>query len=151
TRAFSESPIYARTTGYLKKWYVDIGTHVNAGQVLAEIDAPELDHQLQQAKADLETALANLGLAQSTADRWQFLLKTQSVSNQETDEKIGDLNAKKAIVEAAASAVHRLEDLQSYEKVAAPFDGVITARNTDYGALIDAGANAPGKELFHLA
>jgi RND family efflux transporter MFP subunit len=150
-QAFTDSPIYARTNGYLKKWYVDIGTHVKAGDLLAEIDAPELDHQLQQAKADLETAQANLKLAQSTADRWQFLLKTQSVSRQETDEKVGDLNAKKAMVDASASAVHRLEDLQSYEKVTAPFDGVITARNTDVGALIDAGANSLGKELFHLA
>jgi RND family efflux transporter MFP subunit len=151
TQAFTDSPIFARTAGYLKKWYVDIGARVKAGQLLAEIDAPELDHQLQQAKADLETAQANLKLSQSTADRWQFLLKTQSVSRQETDEKIGDLSAKRAMVDASGSAVHRLEDLQSYEKVTAPFDGVITARNTDLGALIDAGANATGKELFHLA
>ena len=150
-QAFTDSPIFARTTGYLKKWYVDIGTRVKAGQLLAEIDAPELDHQLQQAKADLETARANLGLAQSTADRWEFLLKTQSVSRQETDEKSGDLSAKKAMVDASASAVHRLEDLQSYEKVTAPFDGVITARNTDVGALIQATGSAAGKELFHLA
>jgi RND family efflux transporter MFP subunit len=151
TQAFTDSPIYARTTGYLKKWYVDIGTQVKAGELLAEIDAPELDHQLQQARADLETARANLTLSQSTAERWQFLLKTQSVSRQETDEKTGDLNAKKAMVEASSSAVRRLEDLQSYEKVTAPFDGVITARNTDVGALIGAGSNTPGKELFHLA
>ncbi|HLK63211.1 MAG TPA: efflux RND transporter periplasmic adaptor subunit [Bryobacteraceae bacterium] len=151
TQAFTDSPIYARTTGYLKKWYADIGMHVKAGELLAEIDAPELDHQLQQARADLETAQANLKLAQSTAERWQFLLKTQSVSRQETDEKTGDLNAKKAMVDASTSAVHRLEDLQSYEKVTAPFDGVITARNTDVGALIDAGANTPARELFHLA
>lgn len=151
TQAFIDSPIYARTSGYLKKWYVDIGTHVKTGELLAEIDAPELDHQLQQAKADLATAQANLKLAQTTADRWVFLLKTQSVSRQETDEKTGDLNAKKAMVEASESAVHRLEDLQSYEKVTAPFDGVITARNTDVGALIDAGANSPARELFHLA
>ncbi len=143
-QAFTDSPIYARTSGYLKKWYVDIGAHVKAGDLLAEIEAPELDHQLQQAKADLETAQANLNLAQSTADRWQFLLKTQSVSRQETDEKVGDLKAKKAMVDASASAVHRLEDLQSYEKVIAPFDGIITARNTDVGALIDAGANSTG-------
>jgi RND family efflux transporter MFP subunit len=150
-QAFTDSPIYARTTGYLKNWYADIGTRVKAGELLALIDAPEIDHQLQQARADLETAQANLKLSQSTADRWQFLLQTQSVSKQETDEKVGDLSAKKAMVDAAASAVHRLEDLQSYEKVTAPFDGVITARNTDVGALIDAGANTPGKELFHLA
>jgi len=129
-QAFTDSPIYARTNGYLKKWYADIGTHVKAGQLLAEIDAPEIDHQLQQARADFETAQANLRLSQSTADRWQFLLKTQSVSRQETDEKVGDLNAKKAMVDASASAVKRLEDLQSYEKVTAPFDGVITARST---------------------
>jgi RND family efflux transporter MFP subunit len=151
TQAFTDSPIYARTSGYLKKWYVDIGTHVKAGELLAEIEAPELDHQLQQAKADLATSQANLKLAQTTADRWTFLLKTQSVSRQETDEKIGDLNAKKAMVDASENAVHRLEDLQSYEKVMAPFDGVITARNTDVGALIDAGANSPARELFHLA
>ncbi len=151
SQAFTDSPIYARTNGYLKKWYADIGTHVKAGQLLAEIDAPEIDHQLQQARADFETAQANLRLSQSTADRWQFLLKTQSVSRQETDEKVGDLNAKNAMVDASASAVKRLEDLQSYEKVTAPFDGVITARSTDVGALIDAGANTPGKELFHLA
>jgi RND family efflux transporter MFP subunit len=151
TQAFTDSPIYARTSGYLRKWYVDIGTHVKAGQLLAEIDAPELDHQLQQAKADLATAQANLKLAQTTADRWVFLLKTQSVSRQETDEKTGDLNAKKAMADASENAVRRLEDLQSYEKVTAPFDGVITARNTDVGALIDAGANSPARELFHLA
>jgi RND family efflux transporter MFP subunit len=151
TQAFTDSPIYARTNGYLKKWYVDIGTRVKAGQLLAEIDAPELDHQLQQAKADLATADANLKLAQTTADRWTFLLKSESVSRQETDEKIGDLNAKKAMMDASQNAVRRLEDLQSYEKVTAPFDGVITARNTDVGALIDAGANSPARELFHLA
>jgi len=151
TQAFTDSPIYARTSGYLKKWYVDIGTHVKAGELLAEIEAPELDHQLQQAKADLATSEANLKLSQTTADRWVFLLKTQSVSRQETDEKTGDLNAKKAMVDASENAVHRLEDLQSYEKVTAPFDGVITARNTDVGALIDAGANSAQRELFHLA
>ena len=124
---------------------------MKAGELLAEIDAPELDHQLQQAKADLATADANLKLAQTTADRWVFLLKSESVSRQETDEKTGDLNAKKAMVDASENAVHRLEDLQSYEKVTAPFDGVITARNTDVGALIDAGAATPARELFHLA
>ena len=140
TQAFTDSPIYARTSGYLKKWYVDIGTRVKAGELLAEIDTPELDQQLQQARADLATAQANVKLAQTTADRWVFLLKTDSVSRQETDEKTGDLKAKKAMVDASENAVHRLEDLQSYEKVTAPFDGVITARNTDVGALIDGGA-----------
>src|ERR1700683_5054932 len=95
-QAYIDSPIYARTNGYLKKWYADIGARVKAGQLLAEIEAPELDHQLQQARADLETAEANLRLAQTTADRWQFLLKSQSVSTQETEEKVGDLNPKKA-------------------------------------------------------
>ncbi|HZU25792.1 MAG TPA: efflux RND transporter periplasmic adaptor subunit [Bryobacteraceae bacterium] len=149
-QAFTDSPIYARTNGYLKRWYADIGTRVSAGQLLAEIDTPEVDQQLQQARADLETAQANYKLAQSTAARWQFLLKSQSVSQQETDEKVGDLNAKKAMVDSAASNVRRLEDLQSYEKVYAPFDGVITARDTDIGALVSAGSTS-GHELFHLA
>lgn len=147
-QAFTEAPIYARTNGYLKRWYADIGTNVKAGQLLAEIDAPEVDHQLQQARADLETAQANLKLAESTAARWQFLLQSESVSKQETDEKVGDLNARKAMLDSAASNVKRLEDLQSYEKVYAPFSGVITARSTDIGALVNSGA---GKELFHLA
>lgn len=150
-QAFIDAPIYARTNGYLKRWYCDIGARVNAGQLLAEIDTPEVDQQLQQARADLETSQANYALAQSTAARWQFLLKTDSVSKQETDEKIGDMAAKKAMVDSAQSNVRRLEDLQSYEKIYAPFDGVITARNTDVGALINSGANTPGKELFHLA
>jgi RND family efflux transporter MFP subunit len=147
-QAFTDAPIYARTNGYLRRWYADIGANVKAGQLLAEIDAPEVDHQLQQARADLETAQANLKLAESTAARWQFLLKTESVSKQETDEKIGDLNARRAMLDSAGSNVKRLEDLQAYEKVFAPFSGVITARSTDIGALINAGA---GKELFHLA
>src|SRR5579884_4022650 len=167
-QAFTDSPIYARTNGYLKRWYADIGTRVKAGQLLADIDTPETDQQLQQARADLETAQANYKLAQSTVARWQFLLKSQSVSQQETDEKIGDLNAKKAMVDSAASNVHRLEDLQGYEKVYAPFDGVITARNVDIGALITAGSgggsgtagsgtagtgtpSGNGQQLFHLA
>lgn len=150
-QAFTDSPIYARTNGYLKRWYADIGARVKTGQLLAEIDAPEVDAQLQQARADLETSQANLKLAESTAKRWEFLLTTESVSKQETDEKIGDLQAKKAMVDSAMSNVHRLQDLQSYEKVYAPFDGVITARNTDVGALIDSGANTPARELFHLA
>ena len=147
-QAFTDSPIFARTNGYLKRWNVDIGTRVKAGQLLAEIDTPEVDHQLQQARADLETQRANYKLARSTADRWENLVKTQSVSQQETEEKVGDLAAKRAMVDAAGANVRRLEELQSYEKVYAPFDGVITARNTDVGALISAG---PGKELFHLA
>lgn len=149
-QAFTDAPIYARTNGYLKKWYADIGSRVKAGELLAEIETPEVDQQLQQAQADLETAQANYKLAQTTAARWEHLLKSDSVSKQETDEKIGDLAAKKAMADAAASNVHRLQDLQSYEKVFAPFDGVITARNTDLGALINSGAGTPGRELFHL-
>ena len=151
TKAFIDTPIYARTNGYLKHWYVDIGAHVKNGQLLAEIETPEIDNQFQQARADLETARANFELAKTTAARWQFLVQTNSVSQQETDEKVSDFNAKKAALDASAANAHRLEDLQSFQKIYAPFDGIITARNTDVGALIDAGANSPGKELFHLA
>jgi RND family efflux transporter MFP subunit len=151
TQAFSDTPIYARTNGYLKRWYFDIGTHVKRGDLLAEIETPEIDKQLQQARADIETAQASYHLAETTAARWQFLLKSDSVSKQETDEKVADLSAKKAIVDSNSSNVKRLEDLQSFQKVYAPFDGVLTARNTDVGALINAGANVTGKELFHLA
>ncbi|HXB73869.1 MAG TPA: efflux RND transporter periplasmic adaptor subunit [Candidatus Acidoferrales bacterium] len=151
TQAFSDTPIFARTSGYLKRWYFDIGAHVKRGDLLAEIETPEIDKQLQQSRAELETAQANHHLAETTAARWQFLLQSDSVSRQETDEKIADLSARKATVDSNASNVHRLEDLQSFQKVYAPFDGVLTARNTDVGALIDAGANSAGKELFHLA
>jgi RND family efflux transporter MFP subunit len=151
TQAFTSAPIYARTSGYLKRWYVDIGAHVKQGQLLAEIETPEIDQQLQQARADLKTAQANLNLAKITADRWQFLLQTNSVSQQETDQAVGNYHAMQATVDSNAANVRRLEQLQSFEKVYAPFDGVITARNTDVGALIDAGANAPGRELFDLA
>jgi len=151
TQAFSDTPIFARTSGYLKRWYFDIGAHVKRGDLLAEIETPEIDKQLQQTRAELATAQANHHLAETTAARWQFLLQSDSVSRQETDEKIADLSARKATVDSNASNVHRLEDLQSFQKVYAPFDGVLTARNTDVGALIDAGANSAGKELFHLA
>ncbi len=151
-QAFVDSPIYARTSGYLKRWYADIGAHVTAGQLLAEIDTPEIDQQLQQARADLATAEANYHLAETTAARWQDLLKTESVSQQETEEKIGDLQAKKAIRDSARFNVDRLVQVQSFQKVYAPFAGVITARNTDVGALIDAGsAGGQARELFHLA
>jgi RND family efflux transporter MFP subunit len=151
TQPLIDAPIYARTSGYLKKWYADIGTRVKAGQVLADIETPEVDHQLQQAKADLETAQANFNLSKITADRMVSLEKKGAVARQDTDNVVGDMNSKKAIVDSAAANVKRLEDLQSYEKVYAPFDGVITARNTDIGALIDAGSNATGKELFHIS
>jgi RND family efflux transporter MFP subunit len=151
TQAFTDTPIYARTNGYIKEWYADIGARVKAGQLLATIETPEIDQQLQQALADLATAQANSELAKSTAARWEFLLKTDSVSKQETDEKIGDLNAKKATVDASQANVRRLEQTQGFQKVYAPFSGVITARNIDTGSLINAGAGSPGSQLFHIA
>src|SRR5467141_4255042 len=144
TQAFSDTPIFARTSGYLRRWYFDIGAHVKRGDLLAEVETPEIDKQLQQARADLATAQANHHLADTTAARWQFLLESDSVSRQETDEQIADLSARKATVDSNASNVHRLEDLQSFQKVYAPFDGVLTARNTDVGALINAGPNSAG-------
>ena len=151
TQAFSDTPIYARTNGYLKRWYLDIGAHVEKGQLLAEIDTPETDQQLDQARADLKTAQANEQLASITATRWQNLLKTNSVSKQETDQAVSDLSAKQATVDSMTANVRRLEQLQSFEKVYAPFSGVITARNTDIGALINAGAGGQPQELFHMA
>jgi RND family efflux transporter MFP subunit len=150
-RAFTDAPIYARANGYLKKWYVDIGARVTQGQILAEIETPELDQQLRQARADLENARATMDMARTTADRWQTLLKRDAVSRQETDEKVSDYNAKRAVVDSNSANVKRLEDLQSFQRITAPFDGVITARNTDLGALIDAGAGAQARELFRLA
>jgi RND family efflux transporter MFP subunit len=150
-QAFSDTPIYARTSGYVEHWYVDIGAHVKQGQLLALIQTPELDQQLQQARADLKTAQANLEIAQITATRWRNLLKTNSVSQQETDQAVSDLNAKRALVDSNQANVDRLEQLQAFERITAPFDGVITARNTDIGALIQAGDNSAPKEIFHLA
>lgn len=150
TQAFIDSPIYARTDGYLKRWFVDIGAHVRKGELLAEIETPELDQQLRQAKAELATAEANLNLSQITAERDENLLKTHSVSTQERDNAVNANVANRATVDSNQANVARLEQLQSFEKVYAPFDGIITARSTDVGALIDAGANAP-KELFHIA
>ncbi len=141
-QAFIEAPIYARTTGYLKSWYVDIGGRVKNGQLLAEIDTPELDQQLQQARAELATAKANYELAQTTAARYEFLLKSDSVSKQDVDNAVGDEHAKKAMVDSAGDNVKRLEQLQSFEKVYAPFDGVLTARETDIGQLIAPGGEA---------
>jgi len=151
-QAFSDSPIYARTSGYLKKWYVDIGARVRAGQLLAEIETPEVDHQLDQARADLKTAQANLRLAEITAERYQGLLKTDAVSKEDVDKAVGDFDARRAMVASAESNVRRLEQMQSFEKIEAPFDGVITARNTDVGHLIDSGAGGgAATELFHIA
>jgi RND family efflux transporter MFP subunit len=151
TQAFSESPIYARTSGYLKRWYFDIGAHVQKGQLLAEIETPEVDQQLLQARADLDTAQANLNIAKITATRWQDLVSNGSVSQQETDQAVNNLSAVKAAAESSAANVRRLEQLQSFEKLYAPFDGIITARSTDIGALIDAGASTQPRELFHMA
>ena len=151
TQAFTDAPIFARTNGYVKSWHVDIGTRVKKGQLLAEIETPEVDQQLQQARADLKTAQANLRQAEITADRWEALWKTDSVSKQETDVAVSALHAMKATVDSNTSNVRRLEELQGFQKIYAPFDGVITARNTDIGALINSGASTPGQELFHLA
>jgi RND family efflux transporter MFP subunit len=149
TQAFIDSPIFARTNGYLERWYVDIGARVRKGELLAEIETPELDQQLRQSKAELATAEANLNLSQITAERDENLLKTHSVSTQERDNAVNANVANRATVDSNQANVARLEQLQSFEKVYAPFDGIITARSTDVGALIDAGANAP-KELFHI-
>jgi RND family efflux transporter MFP subunit len=150
-QAYVESPIYARTNGYLKKWYFDIGSRVNKGALLAEIDAPELDQQLSQAKADLGTAQANENLSQITATRYTDLLKTDGVSRQEVDNATGDLAAKSAIVQSSAANVRRLEELESFKRVFAPFSGVITRRNVDIGTLINAGNGGTSQQLFYLA
>jgi RND family efflux transporter MFP subunit len=145
--AYSRAPIYARVSGYLKGWNVDIGSPVKSGQLLAEIEAPDLDQQLAQAKADFLTAQANADLAGTTAVRWKLLFKTNSVSQQDVDARNGDLAAKKAIAKAAAANVERLEVLEGFKKIVAPFNGTITARFTDIGALINAGGGS-GLELF---
>ena len=151
-QAYIDAPIYARTNGYLKRWYADIGAHVKEGQLLAEIDTPEVDQQLRQALADLATAQANVHLAQVTAERYTDLLKTDSVSKQDADNAASDYAAKKSAVQSSQANVKRLEDLQSFEKIYAPFGGVITARNTDIGALIDLGSSGGTRtELFHIA
>ena len=151
TQAYTDTPIYSRTNGYLKQWFFDIGAHVRKGQLMAIIETPEVDQQLQVAQADLKSAEANLALANTTSARYQNLLKTNSVSKQETDQAVSDAAAKQAAVDASMANVRRLEKLQSFEKVYAPFDGIVTARNTDIGALIAAGENSTPKELFHLA
>ncbi|MGH9734733.1 MAG: efflux RND transporter periplasmic adaptor subunit [Candidatus Acidiferrales bacterium] len=150
-QAFKDAPIYARTNGYLNKWYVDIGGRVKAGQLLAEIETPEVDQQLAQTEADLNTAKANLNLSEITAQRYEGLKNTDSVSKQDVDNAEGDYEAKKAAVASALSNVKRLHELQSFEKIYAPFDGVITARNTDIGHLINSGAGGAQQELFHIA
>ena len=146
-QAYYSASVYARVTGYLNQWNVDIGSPVTAGQVLATIETPDLDQQLIQSEANLETALANERLTKITSERWKNLLKTDSVSKQETDEKNGDYEAKKALVAAAQADVNRLRALESFKRITAPFDGVVTERNTDIGALINAGHDA-GHRLF---
>jgi RND family efflux transporter MFP subunit len=149
---FIASPIYARTDGYLKKWYFDIGAHVKAGELLAVIQTPEVDEQLAQARSTLNTAQANLELAQITRDRYQLLLKKHAVAQQDVDNAVGAYTANNAIVEADMANVRHYEALVSFEKVYAPFDGVITARNTDIGDLINSGSStAPRTDLFDIA
>jgi RND family efflux transporter MFP subunit len=145
--AYSRAPLYARVSGYLKSWKVDIGAKVKAGDLLAEIEAPDLDQQLLQAKATLGTAQANSSLAQTTAKRWQSMLTTGAVSKQDVDEKVGDYAAKQATVKAAQADMERVQALKGFLRIVAPFDGVVTARNTDVGALINVGGTA-GQELF---
>jgi RND family efflux transporter MFP subunit len=149
---FITSPVYSRTNGYLKKWYFDIGAHVKKGQLLAVIETPEVDQQLQQARSNLSTAQANLELATITKTRYQGLLKTHAVSQQDADNAVGTYNANKAIVQADQAAVDQYAAMVSFEKLYAPFDGVITARNTDIGDLINSGSSASVKtDLFHIA
>lgn len=149
-QAYYEAPIYARVNGYLSHWYQDIGAHVKSGQLLADIDTPELDQQLAQAKADLASATSNAQLANVTSQRWQNLLKSDAVSQQDADEKSGDFAAKESAVAAAKANVDRLEALESFKHITSPFDGVVTARKTDVGSLISAG-NTNGLELFSVA
>jgi RND family efflux transporter MFP subunit len=148
--AYVDTPIYARTNGYLKRWLVDIGARVKAGQLLAEIETPEVDDQLQQARADLATAEANYEIAKKTATRWNELSQTGNVSKQDADQATGTMNARLAAVESARFNVARLEKLQAFKRIYAPFGGVVTARNVDVGALIDAGGGE-GRALFHIA
>ena len=150
-QAFTDTPIYSRTNGYLKKWYFDIGSRVHKGDLLAEIETPEIDQQLDQSRAELERMVANADLAGVTSNRWQALLAKHAVSQQEADQTRANYIAAQAAVDASRTNVRRLEQLQSYERIVAPFDGVITARNTDIGDLIDAGSgSANPRELFHM-
>jgi RND family efflux transporter MFP subunit len=149
---FINSPIYSRTNGYLKAWYADIGAHVKKGQLLAVIETPEVDQQLEQSMSNLNTAKANLALSEITKNRYEGLLKTNAVAQQDVDNATGSYNANKAIVEASQANVKQLQALQSFEKIYAPFDGVVTARNTDIGDLINSGSNSGVKtDLFHVA
>jgi RND family efflux transporter MFP subunit len=149
---FITSPIYSRTNGYLKKWYFDIGAHVKQGQLLAVVDTPEVDQQLQQSLSNLNTAKANLALAEITKNRYEGLLKKNAVAQQDADNAVGTYNANKAIVDANQANVKQLEALQSFEKIYAPFDGIVTARNTDIGDLINSGSSSTARtDLFHIS
>src|SRR5438132_1867130 len=149
---YISSPIYSRTNGYLKKWYVDIGARVKQGQLLAVIDTPEVDQQVEQSLSNLNTSKANLALAEITKNRYEGLLKSNAVSQQDVDNAVGTYNANKAIVEASQAAVDQYTALVSFEKVYAPFDGVVTSRNTDIGDLINSGSASGVKtDLFHIA
>ena len=145
--AYARAPIYARVSGYLKDYKVDIGTQVKAGQLLAEIETPDLDQQLSQGRADLVTAQANERLSKLTSDRWQTIVKTGAVAKQDADEKLGDYQAKQAMTKASQANVDRLLAMKNFTRITAPFDGIVTARNTDVGALINVGG-AAGQELF---
>jgi RND family efflux transporter MFP subunit len=149
---FITSPIYARTSGYLRRWNVDIGAHVKKGQLLAVIETPEVDQQLQQSLSNLNTAKANLALAETTKNRYEGMIRSNAVSQQDVDNAVGTYNANKAIVEANQANVKQLQALQSFEKIYAPFDGVVTARNTDIGDLINSGSAGGAKtDLFHIS
>jgi RND family efflux transporter MFP subunit len=150
-QAYVESPIYARTNGYLKKWYRDIGSRVRKGELLADIDTPEVDQQLSQSRADLETSKANANLSRITATRYEELIKTDGVSKQEVDNAQGDYAAKQAIVASSQANVRRLEELESFKHIYAPFSGVITRRNVDTGTLINAGNGGTSQQLFALS
>jgi RND family efflux transporter MFP subunit len=149
--AFIESPIYARTNGYLAKWYKDIGSHVQKGELLADIETPEIDQELMQAKAARNQAEAQLSLAKTSADRWDALRKMDAVAQQETDERSSGYTQAQAALASATANVRRLEQLESFKHIYAPFSGVITKRNTDIGALINAGSAGVGQELFVIA
>ncbi|PXW28314.1 efflux RND transporter periplasmic adaptor subunit [Paraburkholderia caballeronis] len=149
--AYSRAPIFARVPGYLKSWNVDIGATVKAGQLMGMIETPELDQQLMQARADLASARASERLAALTANRWQAMAGTDAVAQQDVDERTSDWTAKKAVVAAAAANVDRLVALKGFARIVAPFDGVVTARMTDIGALINAGNGGAGSELFEVS
>ncbi len=150
-QAFIDAPVYARTSGYLRKWYTDIGTRVKSGDLLAEIESPEVDQQLSQARADLTSAQANMKLAEITMNRDLLLIKTDAVAHQDVDNAVGAFEVDKAAVASQTANVKRLEQMVAFEKVYAPFDGIVTARNTDIGQLVNAGNGGAPQELFRVS